>query len=185
MEANIDVVTFITQSLRQVQLRLLATCEGLTQEQVLWRPSPISNNIGWILWHVARGEDRRVSSLQGGQPMLWVSEGWHQKFGQPVDAPAPGDRMGLRSLPIPDLAVLIDFSKAAFQQTIDYLATLTADGLDIAFDPSRPEHTVASAVRHLVTHKNNHHGQIDFIRGLQDEAWDLPPGTGVVLPQLS
>ncbi len=180
-----DAVNFITQSLRQVQLRLLATCEGLTQEQVLWRPGPTSNNIGWILWHVAREEDRRTSSLRGGPAALWVSEGWHKKFGQPVDAPAPGDRMGLRSLPIPNLSVLTDFAKAAYQQTMDYLATLTADGLDIAPDPSRPEHTVASALRHLVTHKNNHHGQIDFIRGLQDEAWDLPPGTGVVLPPLS
>jgi uncharacterized damage-inducible protein DinB len=180
-----EAMEFITQSLRQVQLRLLATCEGLTQEQVLWRPGPTSNNIGWILWHVARGEDRRICSLRGHQPMLWVSEGWHQKFGQPVDAPAPGDRMGLRSLPIPDLSVLIDFAKAAHQQTMDYLPTLTAEGLDVAPNPSQPEHTVAAALRHLVTHKNNHHGQIDFIRGLQDEAWDLPPGTGVVLPPLS
>ncbi len=31
------------------------------------------------------------------------------------------------------------------------------------------------------THKNNHHGQIDYIRGLQDEVWDLPPGTGMNL----
>ena len=185
VEANMETVTFITQSLQQVQLRLLATCEGLTQDQVLWRPSLHANNIGFILWHLARGEDRRICRLRGEQHTLWASEGWHKRFGQPVGAPAPGDRMGLRSLPIPDLSVLTDFIKAAHQQTLDYLVTLTADGLDVAPDPSQLEHTVASALRHLVTHKNNHHGQIDFIRGLQDEAWDLPPGTGVVLPPLS
>jgi uncharacterized damage-inducible protein DinB len=180
-----ETVSFITQSLRQVQLRLLATCEGLTQDQVLWRPSPHANNIGFILWHVARGEDNRISTLWGKRPALWVSEGWYERFAQPVDAPAPGDRMGLRSLPIPSLAVLTDYVKAAHQQTLDFLTTLTADALDVAPDPSQPERTVAAALRHLVTHKNNHHGQIDYIRGLQDEAWDLPPGTGVVLPPLS
>jgi hypothetical protein len=25
--------------------------------------------------------------------------------------------------------------------------------------------------------KNNHHGQIDFVRGLRQPGWDLPPGT--------
>ena len=34
---------------------------------------------------------------------------------------------------------------------------------------------------YLITHKNHHQGQIDFIRGLQDDEWDLPPGTGIVL----
>jgi hypothetical protein len=42
--------------------------------------------------------------------------------------------------------------------------------------------TIGAALRHGITHKNNHHGQIDYIRGLQEEEWDLPRGTGVVLP---
>ncbi len=39
----------------------------------------------------------------------------------------------------------------------------------------RPTH-----FRHMITHKNNHHGQIDFIRGLRHPEWNLPPGTGIV-----
>ena len=34
---------------------------------------------------------------------------------------------------------------------------------------------------YLITHKNPHQGQIDFIRGLQDDAWDLPAGAAMVL----
>ena len=41
---------------------------------------------------------------------------------------------------------------------------------------------MSQALRHLITHKNNHHGQIDFLRGLQDPNWDLPAGTGMTLP---
>ena len=58
-----NTVKFISDCLEQVQLRLLSTCEGLTQEQVLWRPAPYANNIGFILWHVTRAEDNLVSRL--------------------------------------------------------------------------------------------------------------------------
>ena len=99
-----DPVSFISDCLEQVQLRLLSTCEGMIQEEVLWRPAPYANNIGFILWHVTRAEDSLVSRLEGGSPTLWVAGGWHKKFGQPVDAPDPlarptpglaGDRAGV------------------------------------------------------------------------------------------
>ena len=176
-----DTVSFISQSLSQVNLRLLATCEGLTQEQVLWRPTPYANNTGFILWHMARAEDYLISRLGKGRPSLWAFEEWYRRFGQPVDAPDPGDKMGLQSLPIPELEVLIGYTKAVHQLTQVFLSGLTAVGLDLSPDPDRPERTVAGSLRHLITHKNNHHGQIDYIRGLQDETWDLPPGTGSVL----
>ncbi len=177
-----DVVSFISQSLSQVNLRLLETCDGLTQEQVVWRPFPYSNNIGFILWHMARAEDNVISRVGRDLPSLWVSERWHEKFDQPVDSPDPGDRMGLQSLPIPTLEVLLGYSKAVHQKARDFLPTLNADDLDVALDPAQPRRTVGASLRHLITHKNNHHGQIDYIRGLQEETWDLPPGTGVILP---
>lgn len=177
-----DAITFISDSLRQVQLRLMATCEGLTQEQVLWRPSPNANNIGFILWHLTRGEDNAIRTLGTSEPALWVSQGWHERFNQPIDSPDPGDRMGLQSLPIPDLEVLLGYSRAVHEKTQGVLSSLPAERLDEARNQTRPQRTVAETLRHLITHKNNHHGQIDYIRGLQDESWDLPPGTGIVLP---
>jgi uncharacterized damage-inducible protein DinB len=93
--------------------------------------------------------------------------------------------MGLRALSIPALDVLLSYLKVAHEQAQRYLSTLNPDDLDLVPDPSEPERTLASLLRHMITHKNNHHGQIDFIRGLQDETWDLPPGTGIILPPTS
>jgi len=176
-----DAIGFISDCLEQVQIRLLETCEGLTQEEVLWRPAPYANNIGFILWHVTRAEDNLVTRLEDG-PALWVSDGWHEKFDQPVDSPDPGDRMGLRSLAIPDLSILVGYAHAVGEQTRRLLGNLTAGKLDEPIGPSRPGQNVAGNLRHLITHKNNHHGQVDYIRGLQNQTWDLPPGTGAVLP---
>lgn len=177
-----DITQFIAMSLAQVQIRLLASCDGLTQPQVVWRPTPHSNNIGFILWHVARVEDSRISSFQGSGPDLWEAQAWYERFDQPVDAPDPGDRVGLRALAVPPLDTLVGYLKAAHQQTERFLTALPAARLDAVPDSPRPGVTIAGSLRHLITHKNNHHGQVDFLRGLQDEAWDLPPGTGMVLP---
>ena len=176
-----DTTSFISQCLAQVQVRLLGTCDGLTQDQVLWRPAPHANNIGFILWHVARGEDRLITTLATGAADLWESDRWHQAFGQPIEAPEPGDRPGLRSLKVPDVEVLIGYLEAAHRHTREYLSTLAPEELDAVPDPLEPERSVASLLRHLITHKNNHHGQVDYLRGLQYEGWDLPPGTGAVL----
>ncbi len=155
----------------------MATCEGLSTEQVLWRPAPTANNIGFNLWHLARNEDARITNTGKLAEDIWANESWYQQFDQPITALDPGDRMGLRALAIPSLEVLVGYAEAAHQRTLKYLLGLTPEALDHG-----PDLTVAGSLRHLITHKNNHHGQIDYLRGLQEEAWDLPRGTGVVLP---
>ena len=177
-----DAVGFIGDCLAQVHLRLMAICEGLSPVHLLWRPSPMPNNIGFILWHLARGEDARVTETGKLGEDIWVSDSWHVRFGQPVNAPDPGDRMGLQALAITLPEVLVGYAEAGYQRSIHYVAGLTPEDLAQAPDAALPGHTVGGYLRHLITHKNNHHGQIDYLRGLQGEAWDLPRGTGVVLP---
>ena len=76
--------------------------------------------------------------------------------------------MGLQSLAIPSLDVLLGYSEAVHEKAQRILPALPEDKLDEVPDPNRSQRTVAMALRHLITHKNNHHGQIDYIRGLQD-----------------
>ena len=182
---SMDVIQFISDSLAQVQYRLMETCDGLSQEQVLWRSVPGTNNIGFILWHVSRSQDNTASALAGGAPPIWETDGWYEKFGQPIDSPDPGDKMGLQSLSIPSLEVLTGYCTAAHNRTMKLLGELDPARLDQPIDPANPQRKLANSLRHAITHKNNHHGQIDYIRGLQDQTWDLPPGTGVVLPETS
>ena len=176
-----DAVSFISDCLAQVHLRLMATCENLTTKQLLWRPAPTANNIGFILWHLVRNEDTRITNTGNLDADVWAADSWHEKFGQPANAPDPGDRMGLRALAIPSLDVLVGYAEAVHQRSTKFISGLTPPGLDEFSDPARPEQAVSASLRHLITHKNNHHGQIDYLRGLQDEEWDLPRGTGIVL----
>mgnify|MGYP002526302707 FL=1 len=89
--------------------------------------------------------------------------------------------MGLRALPIPSLDVLLGYFEAVHNRNIEYVYNLNPDSLDQPISSDRPIYTLGNCLRHLITHQNNHHGQIDYIRGLQDETWDLPVGTGVIV----
>ncbi len=66
----VDSVSFISYCLEQAQIRLIETCEDLTQEEVLGG-SPYANNVGIILWHVPRAEDNLVPRLEN-RSALWA-----------------------------------------------------------------------------------------------------------------
>ena len=138
-----DSTAFITDCLAQVHLRPIATCYDLSTEQLVWRPAPTANNIGFILWHLVRNEDARVTNTGKLGADLWATGSWHEKFGQPATASDPGDRMGLRALAIPSLDVLVGYAEAMHQRTLGYLAVLTPDSLDKLPDPARLQYDVS------------------------------------------
>ena len=83
-------------------------------------------------------------------------------------------------MPIPTPDILMGYLNDVHRSTIHFLESLTLEDLDAAPSADQPRRTVAALLRHQITHKNNHHGQVDYIRGLQDPDWDLPPGAGVI-----
>ncbi|MFC1985190.1 DinB family protein [Chloroflexota bacterium] len=179
-----DTVKFIEQCLNESYERLIKSLQGLSPDEMAWRPVPHANCIAEIVWHVARGEDRMVRSRTGLGPELWESQQWYQRFGYPREQPRTNDFQILKilKLPPPKLVDLLSYIDALHKDTLDRLHSLSQDDLDRVPDPSHPERPIASYFRHLVIHTNNHHGQVDYIRGLMQMGWDLLPGTGIVQP---
>lgn len=176
-----DSLTFIRHSLQQVHERLLKSLEGLSDEQLLWRPAPHANCIGELLFHSARTEDRLGRTDMGLGPEVWETGAWHRRFGLPKQLTRDDDYRVLRAggLPAPRLADMVAYLKAVQSDTLAKLPQLTEADLDRTPATDRPPRTIAALLRHRITHMNNHHGQIDYIRGLFQQGWDLPRGTGV------
>ena len=165
-----DTVGYIAQSLRQVRTRLLASCEGLTQEQVLWRPLPHANSIGFILWHMTRAEDDRAASLMGSSP-LWESQGWYERFGRSDDASDRGrghTSDEVREFRPPGVDVLPGYYKAVRGRTDAFLGAVSAEDLDKPVQNLAGDGTVPMRVRLEMTVVDNiqHSGQIAYLRGL-------------------
>ena len=77
---------------------------------------------------------------------------------------------------------MLAYMEAVHGATLETLQGLSSDDLDTVPDPGHGQQTTGVTFRHLITHNNNHHGQMDFLRGLQETGWDLLPGTGKVQP---
>jgi DinB family protein len=175
-----DLMRFIDHSLNQAHERFLATLAGLGEDALVWRPMPHANTIIEIVWHVVRADDRLGRTRSGLGPEVWSAQKWHRRFDMPEDANPDAAYQFVRdSAAIPSLAAVIDYANAIHVDTRRRLAALDPSDLDRVPDFGRPQWTVAACFRHMITHKNHHHGQIDFIRGLHQQGWDLPPGTAV------
>ncbi len=175
-----EIVTFIGQSLNQVQERLTKSLEGLTSQDVAWRPQAGANAIAEILWHVARVEDNMARQAGGLATSVWESQEWNRRINLPgAEALDDNYRFLELGLAAPGLDDLIAYLVAVHQNTLQLVRGMTPADLDRVPDSSAPGRTVGALFRHMITHKNNHHGQIDYIRGLQQREWDLPRGTGM------
>jgi uncharacterized damage-inducible protein DinB len=161
----------------------------MSAAQLAWRPAPHGNDAGHLLWHLARSQDAAVPRIGGEreawQAELWETGGWRERFGRPTGEPQPGDHSAVVPLPLPSPTELLGYLDATFARAIAHVEGLAEAELDRALEPATAGEsalTVAAQLRHLVTHANHHHGEPDYLRGLQQPGWDLPRGSGLRLP---
>ena len=63
--------------------------EGLTHDDVLYRPDRDANSIAWLIWHLTRIEDDHVADLAGVE-QVWTAGGWSDRISLPFDVSATG-----------------------------------------------------------------------------------------------
>lgn len=174
-----ELTTFIEQNLDECKRRLYRTLQGLTPEELAWRPGPEANSIGFMLWHVARVEDRWLHRYAYDTTEIWERDGWYARCGLPVSDTGVGYTSAqIASFPHPDLATLQAYFDAVRQALVAYLHGLTPEALDV--HPHRipfPEvsggrqlpddFTITRMFRQLIGEENQHFGQIAYLRGLQ------------------
>lgn len=179
-----DTIKFAEQCLNEVHERLIGSIKGLSQEDLSWRPATHANSTGEILWHLARTEDRMLRPNAVLGPEVWESQDLYHLFGYPKDSYPGVDPTfpATQGLPEPRLEHLLAYIEMVHQDTLEKLHSLSPDDLDRVPNPDLPQRSVSSYFRHLIIHNNNHHGQLDYIRGLMNQEWELTPGTGIIQP---
>ncbi|MGH9078990.1 MAG: DinB family protein, partial [Acidimicrobiales bacterium] len=48
---------------------------GLSPEELSFRPDSESNSIAWLVWHLTRIQDDHVAGLDGKE-QVWTAKGW-------------------------------------------------------------------------------------------------------------
>ncbi|MDA1215961.1 MAG: DinB family protein [Chloroflexi bacterium] len=159
----------VADALGRLKGLLERSLDGLTPEQLTIQPSPDSNPIGWLCWHLTRVQDDHVSNLTGRE-QAWVADGWHAKFNLPADATdyGTGDSIErVRAFRAPDAQTLLDYYNAIHGRTQEYLSTLTSEEMDKPVNDDRwtPPPSVGVRLVSVIGDNTQHAGQIAYLRG--------------------
>ena len=160
---------FIKGMLDRNEEYVLKAVEGMSLDGLLKTPAPDVNSMGWLLWHLSRVQDR-ITSILGGTKQVWISEGWHAKFGRRAD---PDDRGNgdtpaqVVAFKAPSAKVLLDYYRASRRHVDAYLATLKTSDLESQVPGVQAGTLVPLSQRlnALVLECCQHGGQIAFLRG--------------------
>ena len=74
-----DVAGLLIESFGRVDGVLTRAVDGLSVDELTFRPDPEANTIAWLAWHAARGEDAQVADVAGTE-QVWTGAG----LGRPV-----------------------------------------------------------------------------------------------------
>ena len=143
--------------------------DGLTPDNLVERPGPRANTIGWLLWHLARVQDHHVSELTGSE-QVWSNGDWAGRFGLEPDPSNTGyghssEEVG-RVRPA-DGEVITGYLEAVQARTVAFLERLSDGDLDRIVD-RRWDPPVKMGVRLVSVADDSlqHVGQAAYVKGL-------------------
>jgi hypothetical protein len=172
---DMDVAAVLLDLYGRVPHLAREAVEGLDPVQLVERPAPDANPIGWLVWHLARVQDQQFADLLGTD-QRWETGDWAGRFGLTPDASDNGYGHSSEQVAAvrPDgPGALVDYLAAVHDQTCSYLAGLTADDLDRVIDANwDPPVTLGVRLVSVADDCLQHAGQAAYLRGLLGD----PPG---------
>jgi uncharacterized damage-inducible protein DinB len=152
----------------RIQGDLRPAVEGLSAEQLEYRPTPVANSIAWLAWHLARIQDDHIADVAGTE-QVWTAEGWSDRFGLPFDPSATG--FGFTSEQVAQVRgltadLLLGYAAAVHARTVGFLRGLTDDDLDRIVDEKwDPPVTLGVRLISVLSDDLQHVGQAAYVRG--------------------
>jgi hypothetical protein len=160
--------TVIADALSRIQQIVQRTLDGITPEQLAYRPHPEANSIAWLAWHLTRWQDTQVSNLTQSR-QLWL-DGWHAKFGKTANAEDTG--VGDTAEQVAGLQAtaeaLAGYHNAVCERSVSWLRSAPeAEMTRMIHDARRNRDiTVAERLVGVLSDNFQHAGQMAYLRGL-------------------
>jgi hypothetical protein len=147
--------------------------DGLSPEQLEFRPDPRANSIAWLVWHLTRVQDDHLASA-AQTSQLWTADGWAARFGLPFDDTATGygqhaDEVAAVRVANGDL--LTGYYDAVYTETIQYVQRVSdADLGRIVDERWDPPVTLGVRLISVISDGLQHAGQAAYVRGLAERS---------------
>ena len=141
---------------------------GLSLDELAFRPDPESNSIAWLVWHLTRIQDDHVAGLEGVE-QVWTADGWFQRFALPLDAADTGYGHGPEAAAAvtADARMLLGYFEDVHQKTQRFVATLLEADLGRVVDRDwDPPVTLSVRLVSVIADDLQHAGQAAYVRGI-------------------
>jgi hypothetical protein len=158
---------FIIALLESAYRSIKQATDDLTDEQLYYQPTAESNSMAWLVWHLSRWRDF-ISATISGEPQIWVSEGWAQRYGMPGERTGMGDTPAQVAAFRVERGVLFGYVDAAHHRTVERVAALTPTqlGQTIVSYPTGEQRPAWRALAGMCGDSAQHTGQIAYLRGM-------------------
>ncbi len=166
------------------------TLDGMTQDDLNWRPHPECNSMGWLTWHLTRAVDYSIAAFTK-EEQLWIRDRWYSLFGrapEPSDigfsllGHSPEDAANFKS---PNVDTFLNYHRAVLDWMERYISTLSSEDLNRELTYSwgywerrrqiasasgelwyQPVPTLGMRLVNLLSECLQHAGQVAYLRGL-------------------
>lgn len=167
-----DVSAVLTDGFGRIGEVVAEVVDGLTPEQLAWRPDERANSIAWLVWHLSRSEDAQLAEVFE-VPQVWTAQDWQRRFSLPLPSSSTGyghsaDQVAAVRAPA-DL--LLGYHRAVREQTAGRLAGLAPGALDRIVDEAwDPPVSLGVRLVSVLADGLQHAGQAAYVRGLLERA---------------
>jgi hypothetical protein len=166
MEAK-DIVIDALERIRSILHRTLA---GLTLDEIQRQPTPDSNSIAWLTWHLTRVQVNGISGLFD-QEQAWIRQGWHAQFGMAPDPDNEGQGhtpQQVAAFRAPSIQTLLDYHDSVSTRSKSFVVGLTPAGFNRELNEPQyqPRPTVGVRLVSILSDNLQHAGQVAYLRGV-------------------
>ncbi len=159
-ELLFDAYSHITRVVHQA-------ADGLSQEQLAYRPEEGSNSIAWLVWHLTRVQDSDLAAVIQLEE-AWLTEGWSDRFGLPgTSSIGFGDGPEQVAAIRPDGDLLLGYHDRVAGRVLAYMDSVDATELDRIVDTGYDPHVTAGVrLVSVISDNLQHAGQARYLRGM-------------------
>jgi hypothetical protein len=141
---------------------------GLSPDQLAFRPDNESNSIAWLVWHLTRIQDDHIAGLDGSE-QVWTAGGWVERFALPLDPMDTGYGHGPENVAAVTAGadLLLGYFESVHERTRQVVGALSETDLTRVIDRTwDPPVTVSIRLVSIIADDLQHAGQAAYVRGV-------------------
>lgn len=157
----------LVESFERIRDAVYPTVNGLSPNELAFRPEAESNSIAWLVWHLTRIQDAQVALLDESE-QVWTGNGWAERFALPLDTSDTGYGHDPETVALVtgDSSSLLGYYEDAHEKTLAFVRSLGESGLSRVVEGKGDPLTVSMRLVNVIVDDLQHVGQAAYVRGI-------------------